>query len=225
MLKRLAWHLGCIGLGLLAAGRLAAAADSSAPLWLRSERIPGTLRVNGVALEASLVTGASDPQNQLQALQSVWSRQARHPPIGTITRRGQWWLLDRFVDRWHETWQVRARDGGGCEGYVSRLDLRAKPAGVPVPPLRLPSGAVRRNVIESLDTQHRYVQWALTFAPVSVAGLRRDLLTAAAAAGWIATSQPQDWMLQWERAGESLQCQFVVAGAQRWMLLRLWRES
>ncbi|MFT3904959.1 MAG: hypothetical protein QM718_01470 [Steroidobacteraceae bacterium] len=198
---------------------------AAAPLWSDMEALPGQLRVNGLALQVQSLRARAAPEQQLQRLRDSWGPLSQRC---AIVRQGQWWLLDRVVGRWHETWQLRIAVAGGSEGYLSRADLSLAPRRPAAPPLSLPAQLLLQNSVEDLQSPHPFSQWTLR-AVVSrgdVSALSQTLRRAALRAGWQWVEGAEDAsLMRWRRANQLLQGQWVEQGSQHWLVLMLSHEG
>ena len=87
--------------------------------------------------------------------------------------------------------QLRAASTGS-RGYLSKIDLRVRPAEAPVPRVPMPPGAQVRSVLQSSGPDGETVQFTVGM-PISPKTALGRLTAQAARAGWKVTAPAQPW--------------------------------
>jgi hypothetical protein len=149
------------------------------PVDLVSETVAPGIRVNGVALTVSRLTGAG-VEAYAQRLRETWRREGEMP--SPWVDAGDWRVMSRRAGRWSEVLQVR-KGAHPTEALLSRVDLRHPPTPVPRLTLGLPAACRVVSTVELGTAADRAIQVSAR-CTAAEAQVYAELRRRAQAAGW-----------------------------------------
>jgi hypothetical protein len=167
------------GFAAMAGLSLATQASVAAPPDVSSEELSQGLKVNGVALSVTRLSG----EGLVSFAQQVGRTWIREGTAGaTWADRGDWRVLSRRAGPWSEVLQIR-KGPHPTEALLSRVDMSRAPT--PVPPLALALPALCRvqSTVELGGTGERAIQVSARCA-ASVAQVGAQIRRRAQAGGW-----------------------------------------
>ncbi len=153
-----------------------------APPGAKEMSIGEQIRVNGVAMDVYEFVAPASFADVMAFYRALWARETPPSEI-TSNRLGDWQVLGRQLQGWHQTVQLRPIAGGGTEGRVAVTDVSRKPSAPAAPPLPLPAGSEVVSTVESIDGSRAAVQ-IVAESPLSIDGTIRWLTAGASKRGW-----------------------------------------
>ena len=159
----------------------AAPAVSEMPEGFVVASVAQHLRINGLDIEISALSSAVSPERACALLAHRWRRASDSGPLD-CRKAGAWLLITRCVGRRERTVQLRAANDG-TTGYLSELDVGARPATPPTPRLPLPSGARVLSVLQSSEPDGEIAQFTVGM-PLPPAMALQQLRSGAVAHRW-----------------------------------------
>jgi hypothetical protein len=187
MLARLVFALG---LAMTCDASCRAAMDDGFPAEITVTPTAQHWRLNGLPLEIELLSAPMAPRQACVLIAERWARSHRATLPG-CRQNGDWVLASLCVDSQELTVQLRGSPQGS-RGYVSRIDLRARPGRTPTARVRLLPEAKVLNVLQSSGPEGEAVQFTVAM-PVSTKTAVRWLTAQAARDGWKVTAPAQAW--------------------------------
>lgn len=164
---------------------------------VHAETLPPLL-VNGVLMHVTRLSGA-DLAARVQAVEAGWRQSGA--AVSPWRDEGPWRVLSRREGPWSEVLQLRL-DGPRPEAFLSRLDLRQRPA--VVPGLPLPPGCRASSTVESTDSGARVIQATGPCRGDDSAGTKA-WASGLSARGWRSESVASQGLWQFQRGGDVLQ--------------------
>jgi hypothetical protein len=141
-------------------------------------------QINGLEINIRAVSSAIAPGRACAATAQRWSR-AGQSIAAACTRAGVWLLVSRRTGVLEQTLQLQPAAGGSV-GYLSELDLTARPGAPPLPLLPLPLGARVTEVVQSSEARAVVVQFTVRL-PAAPATALRQLIACAREHSWAVT--------------------------------------
>jgi hypothetical protein len=145
------------------------------------------VRVNGLPADIEAISTFADPQRACAWIAEHWEKLG-YASLNGCRRRGEWLLVTRCVGLQEQTVQLRG-SRKGTFGYLSRLDLRARPTRPPWPRIPLPAGARVLSVMQSSAPGGEVVQFTVALPMPPAMALRRLGLDAGRL-GWAISDAP-----------------------------------
>jgi hypothetical protein len=169
------------GAGLVAMAGLSWASQAAVatPPDVISEDLSPGLKVNGVALQVTRLTGEG-LTTFLQQIGRAWERESK--PAPAWVDRGDWRVLSRRAGSWSEVLQIR-KGPHPTEAFFSRMDLGRMPGSVPTLALALPALCRVQSTVELGGVGERALQVSARCA-ASVAKVGAQIRRNAQASGW-----------------------------------------
>ncbi len=185
MLARIAM---AIGLSLACASNCRAAVPASdLPEQFSVVSVAQHVRLNGLPADIEAISTFADPQRACAWIAGHWEKLG-YASLSGCRRSGEWLLVTRCVGLQEQTAQLRGSPAGAI-GYLSKLDLRARPAKPPWPRIPLPAGARVLSVLQSSVPGGEVVQFTVALPMPPAMALRRLGLDAGRL-GWAISDAP-----------------------------------
>ena len=187
MLGRL---LLAVSLAMACGARCRAALDEDFPGEITVAPMARHLRLNGLPLEIELLSTPMPPRQACALIAERWAK-SHGAALPGCRQSGDWVLASLCVDFHELTVQLR-HSSTGSRGYLSRVDLRARPARAPAPRVPMPLGAGVLNVLQSSGPDGETVQFTIGM-PISPKAAVQRLTNQAERNGWKLTMPAQPW--------------------------------
>jgi hypothetical protein len=150
------------------------------------------LRLNGLPLEVVVLATPLPPRRACSLIAERWSKARGAVSMG-CRQSGEWLLISACIGSQELTVQLR-QEATGSRGYLSKIDLRARPGSAPRPRVPMPSGARVRSVLQSSGPEGETAQFTIG-VPLSPKMALLRMTEHARRFGWEVTSPPQPWAI------------------------------